>query len=229
MSKLESLMIPHGPAEYLYTPSAPLNTTVDGRKKIEGLGLIYWDETNPATQQLLFHRPDGPGTKGMWVQQRFLPGSATEWLNAGGQVSHFNHNPDLILGRVGINLRISEEKLGVRYWVDVLDDVISQRVWTLADAGILQGSSVTHFVLKEDLTKEKGELIRYVLADKIDEIGPVFKPAFTATTVVASGGVREPVASLTSEEPGEDVEHLDANRRIRQLWLDARIRQLSRQ
>lgn len=123
---------------------------------------------------------------------RIMPGAFAQVMQQ-DVVALFNHNPDLVLGRVSAGtLRLSDESNGLRFAVDLPDTQTGRDVRTLVARGDVNGASFSCLI--SDFELEGGTTLVTGISDLFD-VGPVTYPAFDATSV-----------ELHSVKPKDDVE-----------------------
>lgn len=116
------------------------------------------------------------------------PGALTEALERSDIRVLFNHNPDMILGRVKAGtarLRLTEQ--GLEYEVDVPDTTVGRDVLESIRRGDVTGNSFSFTVAEDEMERQAdGTTIRRVKRiAEIYDIGPVVYPAYPQTVVSA--------------------------------------------
>lgn len=136
-------------------------------------------------------------TIGMFFQydEDVAPGAWAKTIKEGDIRSMFNHDEGWLLGRTKSgSLRLSEDKTGLRYEVDINpDDTNAMSVYRKVERGDVDGSSVWFRVIREEWeepTDDNGleRPKRRILEASLFETGPVVFPAFEQTTVDARSG-----------------------------------------
>jgi HK97 family phage prohead protease len=125
---------------------------------------------------------------GGWIEQ-IAPGAFSERLKDDA-VALFNHSMNHVLGRNGINLRLSEDKTGLRYSVTLPDTSLARDVKALVKAGIICKSSFAFTVKEERFIKadDKAGTPAMRIIDKVErlyDVSPVTVPAYPDSTVAA--------------------------------------------
>lgn len=159
----------------LVRATTPATDATDGRV-IRGYGSVYGQ---PTTIEGFFDEWD----------EEVAPGAWTKTIAESKRiVSTFNHEPNLLLGSTDAGtLKLSEDKNGLIYEIDVPDTSVGNDVWTLVDRGDVHGSSVWFRVTRQEWqykTKQNGleRDKRTILEAQLFEVGPVVFPAFDTTT-----------------------------------------------
>jgi len=116
------------------------------------------------------------------------PGALTEALERSDVRVLFNHNPDLILGRVRAGtarLRLTDR--GLEYEVDVPDTTVGRDVLESVRRGDVTGNSFSFTVAEDEMERQAdGTTLRRVKRiAEIYDIGPVVYPAYPQTVVSA--------------------------------------------
>jgi HK97 family phage prohead protease len=163
----------------------------------------------------LFYRADDPGTEyELWdgAVERILPGAFDAAVSGDDVRALFNHDPNHLLGRTTSGtLRLSVDKVGLRYEVDLPDTQSGRDTATSAGRGDLTGSSFG-FSLRSDgarWTRDKGKDVRELRSLALFDVSPVTYPAYKSTTVAVRsddlGGIREELAAEKAEAEAEAV------------------------
>jgi HK97 family phage prohead protease len=137
--------------------------------------------------------------------ESILPGAFDEVMKRGTDVvALYNHEPMYLLGRESAGtLRLSVDERGLRYEIDAPEsraDVIEA-----IERGDVRGSSFA-FRVKGDgekwsRTAEGGQLREIRNIDGLFDVGPVLKPAYTATEAFVSRRALEIAQAEKREEP----------------------------
>lgn len=118
--------------------------------------------------------------------ERIEPGAFAESLERSDPVALFNHNSDLILGRLGAGtLELSEDDRGLFYSVPELPASRAD-VLEAVQRGDVAGNSFAFIVDTDRWEKRDGDHVRIIekFARLID-VGPVVHPAYLDTVVAA--------------------------------------------
>ena len=137
------------------------------------------------------------------------PGALDEALERSDVRVLFNHNPDLILGRVRAGtarLRLTER--GLEYEVDVPDTTVGRDVLESVRRGDVSGNSFSFTVAEDEMERNPdGTMIRRVKRiAEIYDIGPVVYPAYPQTVVSARAleAARREAEEERATEPAPD-------------------------
>ncbi|MDV8146259.1 HK97 family phage prohead protease [Arthrobacter sp. B10-11] len=170
----------------------------------------------------------------------------TKTLKDGGPVvARLNHNDDFLLGTTeGGTLRLSVDRRGLRYDVDLPDTQAGRDVKVLAERGDLRYSSFAFRTVSDAWTEtDDGYPLRTLTAVQLVDVAPVVSPAYRDTSTemsplrslaghlgmdlaevraaAAAGDLRRlfhhPPAPAKSPEVRQDLELL---RRKLALWAD---------
>lgn len=183
---------------FLPQPHAGISLRDDhGTQKIVGVASVFFDGTRDTEFELW------PG-----VFERIMPGTFDRASRADepSVVALFNHNPTLLLGRTNRQagegtLRLSTDKVGLNYDVDVADTTTSRDVVEHITRGDLEGSSFGFQVMGEDWRTEDGVEIREITDVRLFDVSPVTFPAYTAT----STGVRDAAGAMAEARASYDA------------------------
>lgn len=127
----------------------------------------------------------------MWgFREKIAPGAFDEAIGRDDVRALFNHNPDILLGRSASGtLRMSVDKKGLKYEVDLPDTSQARDVRTLIKRGDVSGSSFAFRVEEEEWDDEpikKGQLpVRTITRAELFDVSPVTYPAYPQTSVSA--------------------------------------------
>lgn len=150
---------------------------------------------------------------GGWVEQ-IAPGAFSERLKD-DTVALFNHSMNLVLGRNGVNLTLSEDNIGLRYRVELPDTSLGRDIYVLAKSQILQKSSFAFTVKEERFIKanEKSGEPAMRIIDKVErlyDVSPVTMPAYPDSSVGARSFQK------FSEEVNKELEQKNAKDQIQE-------------
>ena len=134
----------------------------------------------------VWYRKKDPGTEyKLWgdMVEHIDAGAFTRALKDGQDVrALFNHDASAVLGRTPNTLRLSEDKKGLAYEIDLPDTQLARDLAASIDRGDITGSSFSFTVLREEWKLEKDREIRIILeVDTLFDVGPVTFPAYGAT------------------------------------------------
>jgi len=122
---------------------------------------------------------------GGWTE-RIAPGAFTEVL-ADDAVALFNHDMNLVLGRNGKNVTITQDETGLKYQIKLPDTSLARDVRNLIKEGIIHQSSFA-FTVKEQQWQRNGDKPSVRTISKIKrlfDVSPVTSPAYKDSTVGA--------------------------------------------
>lgn len=142
---------------------------------------------------------------GGW-HERIAPGAFSEVLQDNA-VALFNHDMNLVLGRNGVNVTLSQDEKGLRYKVKLPDTTLARDLKQLVKEGIIHQSSFA-FTVEEQEWKhtDKEPSVRTINKIKrLYDVSPVTSPAYPDATV----GARSFEANKPKEEPIESVDILE--------------------
>jgi len=149
----------------------------DAPDRLAGYGAVYYDGT-PETEYEL------------WTNcvERIMPGAFDRAVREDDVRGLFNHDRNLILGRVKAGtMRIKTDKRGLWYEIDVPDTQPGRDTATSVERGDVTGSSFSFYV-KEVTWRDEGDLeIREINDVELFDTGPVTFPAYEGTTSAARG------------------------------------------
>lgn len=171
--------------ERRYTPSATvkLEQRVDGQPPIiSGYAAVHYDGT-PDTEYELW---DSLTER---VIERIMPGTFANALARGDDAAClFNHNPDLLLGRVSSGtVKLSTDVLGLRYSCTPGNTTIASDLIVHLGRQDVKGSSFAFSVDGEKWTESKSEAGKWLVVREINDVtladvSPCVNPAYTSTT-----------------------------------------------
>lgn len=134
---------------------------------------------------------------GGW-HERIAPGAFSEVLKDDA-VALFNHDMNLVLGRNGVNVSLTQDNVGLRYSVKLPDTSLAKDLRQLVKDKIIHQSSFAFTVLEQRWEHPKDETkpsVRTITRMKrLYDVSPVTSPAYPDATV----GAR----SLAAEKPKE--------------------------
>ena len=102
-------------------------------------------------------------------------------------VALFNHDPNLVLGRNKVNVRLIQDAVGLRYDVNMPDTTLAKDVRQLVKNKIIYQSSFAFVVRKQEWEhfKDKPSIRHVVKVAKLYDVSPVTYPAYIDTTVAS--------------------------------------------
>lgn len=160
-----------------------IETRNDGGKMLVGYGAVFYRDGEAGTEYRL--APD--------VVERIAPTAFDRAI----QQKHdarglFNHDPNMLLGRVGAGtMRLSTDKIGLRYEIDLPDTQLGKDIPALISRGDLKGSSFSFRIngkTGQRFDKGKEFDVRNILDVDLYDAGPVTYPAYEGTTAAVRSG-----------------------------------------
>lgn len=151
----------------------------------------------------VFYRPGDPGTEYFidGAFERIAPTAFNSALRRDDPCALFNHNTDLVLGRVSSGtLRLSVDSVGLRYEIDPPDTSVGRDVSELLARGDVRGSSFAFIVTADRAVYDGGKLVREVTDLELLDVGPVAYPAYPASTAGVGGGRGRPLAGRAAAD-----------------------------
>lgn len=115
-----------------------------------------------------------------------------------------NHNPDLVLGRTGLNMRIEKDELGAFVEAEIHSGVQYQKdYYQLAKSGLIDGMSFA-FMYDKSETDYENKIERITHITNLWEVSLVTFPAYPHTVAIAQERmVRNAPAPEHDEKPEE--------------------------
>jgi HK97 family phage prohead protease len=120
---------------------------------------------------------------GGFVEQ-VAPGFGKKSLQEQDVRALFNHDPNMILGRLGAGtLRMEEDGTGGAYEIDLPDTTTGRDVATLLERQDIAGSSFGFRTIEDDWSEtDQGFPLRTLKQGSLRDVGPVTFPAYTDST-----------------------------------------------
>ena len=148
-------------------------TRSDGPRHISGYAAVFFKKGEEGTQ---FHM-------GETLTERIDPGAFDSSLKEHDVRALFNHEPANLLGRTGSGtLRLSVDKVGLRYDIDLPETRLAQDLAHLIQRGDITGSSFGFVATEERFDRQSdGHTFRYLESVRLLDVGPVTYEAYTAT------------------------------------------------
>lgn len=154
----------------------------------------------------VFYHPDDPGTEyELWdnTYERIAPGAFDRALSEGHDVRGLiNHDSDSVIGRTKAStMRLSIDKVGLKYEIDVADTQHGRDVVTSIERGDISGSSFAFFPTRTVWVEEGDLTIRIIEDLDLVDVGPVTFPAYQASTTGtrSADAIREELERFRSE------------------------------
>ena len=142
---------------------------------------------------------------GGW-HERIAPGAFSDVLNDDA-VALFNHDMNLVLGRNGKNVTITQDDTGLKYRVTLPDTQLARDTRQLIKDGIIHQSSFAFTVLEQEWRhsekKDEPSVRTIKKIKRLYDVSPVTSPAYPDATV----GAR----SFEADKPQEEEEPLTAD------------------
>lgn len=124
---------------------------------------------------------------GGWIE-RIAPGAFSDVLND-NVVALFNHDMNLVLGRNGVNVTLSEDENGLRYKVKLPDTTFARDLRQLIKDGIIHQSSFAFTVKEQRWSKPTKEGERHIRTiekiARLYDVSPVTTPSYPDASVGA--------------------------------------------
>jgi uncharacterized protein len=138
---------------------------------------------------------------GGW-HERIAPGAFSEVLKDDA-VALFNHDTNLVLGRNGVNVTLSQDETGLKYRIKLPDTSLARDLRQLIKDEIIHQSSFAFTVAQQEWKhEEKKPSVRTVQKVKrLYDVSPVTRPAYRDATV----GARSFEASKPQLEDERDL------------------------
>jgi len=114
------------------------------------------------------------------------PGAFKKTLAEGDARALWNHNTDLVMGRVSAKtLQLEETKEGLGYRIDPPDTSYARDALAVIGRGDVRESSFAFNIIRDNFTEQNDEAFREILEVELFEVSPVAFPAYAATLVEA--------------------------------------------
>jgi HK97 family phage prohead protease len=152
----------------------------DSEKKITGYACV-WDTTTDI------------GT----FFERIAPQPFSS-LDTDAVVCSFNHSDDLLLGRAGVNLELSQDEVGLRFSCTLNESSVAQDVYKNLKSGILSECSFAFTVNQGGETRTTlpdGKMLRTLTDLKLWDVSVVTSPAYPGTSASARNVVAPDIAA----------------------------------
>lgn len=120
---------------------------------------------------------------GGWTE-RIAPGAFDDVVNDDA-VALFNHDMNQVLGRNGVNVKISQDDTGLKYRIKLPDTTVAKDLRQLIKDGIISQSSFGFTVRSQEWKHEKDKpSVRTITkVRRLYDVSPVTYPAYPDTTV----------------------------------------------
>lgn len=142
----------------------------DGKKYLRGYALLFNVQAKPYRG---------------WDDLEEIAPEALDGLDLSDMRALVNHNPDLLLGRMGINAKFSVDDAGLYVEVELHQGVqFAKDYYQLIKAGIMDGMSFA-FVIEKYEYDTKQNLLRITKISDLWEVSFVTFPAYPQTVAIA--------------------------------------------
>jgi len=137
--------------------------------------------------------------------ERIKPGAFKAALKKSDTRALFNHDPNLIFGRAGVNLSMKEDKTGLYMEVDPINTTTYRMVEENIRSGLVTQQSFA-FTVKEDEWNEDFTRRTINKVDQIFDVSPVTYPAYADTSVALRSlekakAITEKDGDVSGDEP----------------------------
>lgn len=122
---------------------------------------------------------------GGWTE-RIAPGAFSD-VTGNDAVALFNHDNNLVLGRNGVNVTISQDPTGLRYSVRLPDTTLGRDIKELVKSGIIHQSSFAFTVSEQEWkhNKDTPSVRTITKIKRLYDVSPVTSPAYPDATIGA--------------------------------------------
>lgn len=147
----------------------------------------------------------------MGFVERIAPGAAKKALKRSDIRALKNHDPSLIFGRQGVNLKFSEDKKGLRYEATPINTRTYNEVAEEVRLGLLTGQSFGFTILSDKWDGLDTDTPTRTITEigQIFDVGPVTYPAYQDTSVALRS--LEEAKESAKESPAFDAITVDIN------------------
>jgi len=194
--------------EYRFTALPKADLQIEQRKhtdkdkdkdynRIGGYASVFYDPLDPGTEYML--APD--------IFERIMP-SAFENVKEYDVVALFNHDDNLLLGRTSSGtLKLSVDKIGLRYDVDLPDTTLARDIKTLMQRGDLKGSSFAFMITDQEFIDEGSRIVREIRGVELIDVSVVTTPAYTSSSSYLRSKADELISLRSdSQEKGDECD-----------------------
>lgn len=197
-------------------PEIRVEEREDKPAMIVGYAAVFYNPSDPGTVYRMFD----------WLEERISPGAFDRAIKESHDARGlFNHQPANILGRVKSGTtRLSVDKFGLRYEIDVPDTQVGRDTLTSIKRGDISGSSfafrATKVVWGQEVRDGKEIEIREIMDLDLGDVGPVTYPAYEATSAdTRSVGANEQELRSELMASRTNAAAVNVNARIAELDL----------
>ncbi len=142
------------------------------------------------------------------IKEVILP-NALDGVDLSNVVLLRSHDPDKILGKNGLNMRLEVDETGLFFECELLDTQIARDTYTEIDAGLLDGMSFGCYFSDEINRETKKRTVTHF--DELIEITITAFPAYKEASVVTSK------ANEAEAEAEDDAEAAEREKFIKEL------------
>ncbi len=142
------------------------------------------------------------------IKEVILP-TALDGVDLSNVVLLRSHDPDKILGKNGLNMRLEVDETGLFFECELLDTQIARDTYTEIDAGLLDGMSFGCYFSDEINRETKKRTVTHF--DELIEITITAFPAYKEASVVTSK------ANEAEAEAEDDAEAAEREKFIKEL------------
>ena len=142
------------------------------------------------------------------IKEVILP-TALDGVDLNNVVLLRSHDPDKILGKNGLNMRLEVDETGLFFECELLDTQIARDTYTEIDAGLLDGMSFGCYFSDEINRETKKRTVTHF--DELIEITITAFPAYKEASVVTSK------ANEAEAEAEDDAEAAEREKFIKEL------------
>lgn len=142
------------------------------------------------------------------IKEVILP-TALDGVDLSNVVLLRSHDPDKILGKNGLNMRLEVDETGLFFECELLDTQIARDTYTEIDAGLLDGMSFGCYFSDEINRETKKRTVTHL--DELIEITITAFPAYKEASVVTSK------ANEAEAEAEDDAEAAEREKFIKEL------------
>lgn len=155
----------------------------DGTAKISGYAAVF-----------------NKDSEDMGFIERIKPGAFKSALKKSDVRALFNHDPNLIIGRSGVNLSLKEDKKGLWMEVSPIPTDTYRMVAENIASGLVTQQSFAFTVAEEEWADDYStRMIKKI--DQVFDVSAVTYPAYPDTTVA----LRSRQEAMDTEKPNEDI------------------------
>ena len=120
---------------------------------------------------------------GGWLE-RIAPGAFDEVLSDDA-VALFNHDPNQVLGRNGVNVKLTQDTIGLKYRIKLPNTTLANDMRQLIKDEIISQSSFAFTVRTQEWehSKDKPSIRTIRKVERLYDVSPVTYPAYPDTSV----------------------------------------------